>query len=148
MFSGALDTSLNVEYFVCNKSTPSTHDVNCQTSNLELFCKNSQKRKTIHYFCNNLHLGCLKRFWICFWIGFQSYGCFIFETIWISQVADNLAKTKKKRQLNLTLPNIIEIFQNTSRTFIFHVAASRVLSAHLTPALFCSRGIFRTPSNI
>ena len=26
------------------------------------FCKNSQKRKAVHYFCKKLHLGCLKRF--------------------------------------------------------------------------------------
>ena len=25
------------------------------------FCKNSQKRKAVHYFCENLHLGCLAR---------------------------------------------------------------------------------------
>ena len=42
----------------------------CQTSNIELyFYKNSQKRKDVHYFCKNFHLGCLTRFWICFWIG-------------------------------------------------------------------------------
>ena len=26
------------------------------------FCKNSQKLKAAHYFCKNLHLGCLARF--------------------------------------------------------------------------------------
>ena len=25
------------------------------------FCKNSQKRKAVHYFCKKLHPGCLKR---------------------------------------------------------------------------------------
>ena len=44
-----------------------------------------------------------------------------------------------------TLANIIEIYQNISRAFIFYLAASRVLFAHLTPAWFFSRGIFRTP---
>ena len=74
----------------------------CQTSKMELFCKNSQKRKAVHYFCKNLHLGCLTRFWICFWIGFQSYGCFIFKSIWISKVTDNLlGKTKKKEPAEL-----------------------------------------------
>ena len=30
--------------------------------------------KAVHYLCKNLYLGCLTRSWICFWIGFQSYG--------------------------------------------------------------------------
>ena len=50
MFSGALDTSLNVEHFVCNESTPSTHDVNCQTSNLELFAKIVKNEKPFTIF--------------------------------------------------------------------------------------------------
>ena len=35
-----------------------------------------------------------------------------------------------------TLAHIIEIFQNTHHIDTFHVAASRVLLAHLTPALY------------
>ena len=80
----------------------------CQTSEMELFpqvfsgftrnsescqrafCKHSQKRKAGHYFCKKPHHGCLTRFWICFWTGFQSYGCFIFKSVWISKVTDNL----------------------------------------------------------
>ena len=33
-------------------------------SNIEggAFCKNSQTRKVVHYFCKNIHLGCLTRF--------------------------------------------------------------------------------------
>ena len=60
-----------------------------------IFCRNSQKLKTIHYFGKNHHLGCLTRFLICFWIGFQRLGCFIFKSIWISRVINNLpGKTK------------------------------------------------------
>ena len=32
-----------------------------QTSKMELFAKNSQKQKTVHYFSKNLQLGCLTR---------------------------------------------------------------------------------------
>ena len=42
----------------------------CQTSDMDLLPKIVKNE--------NLHLGCLTRFWICFWIGFQSYGCFFF----------------------------------------------------------------------
>ena len=37
-----------------------------------------------------------------FWIGFQSYGCFIYKSIWISKVTDNLlGKTKQKKPAKL-----------------------------------------------
>ena len=35
-----------------------------------IFCRNSQKLKTIHYFRKIHHLGCLTRLWLIFWIGF------------------------------------------------------------------------------
>ena len=110
-----------------------------QTSEIELFAKIVKNEKPFTIFCKSLYLGCLTRFWICFWIGFQSYGCFIFKSIWISKVTDNLlGKTKKKEPVKLqnswtkmllnterintflnptfrdqTLANITEIFQNT-----------------------------------
>ena len=43
-----------------------------QTTKMEFFAKNSQRLKAVHYLCKNLYLGYLTRFWICFWIGFQS----------------------------------------------------------------------------
>ena len=47
------------------------------------------------------------------------------------------------------MANIIEIFQNAyTHKCSFHVAASRVLFAHLTRTLLFSRGVFRTSSNI
>ena len=37
-----------------------------------------------------------------FWIDFQSYGCFIFKSIWISKVTDILlGKTRKKEPAEL-----------------------------------------------
>ena len=75
----------------------------CQTSKMELFAKIVKNEKPLtHYFCKNLHLGCLTRFWICFWIGLHSYECFIFRKIWTSEVTDNLlGKTKKKEPAEL-----------------------------------------------
>ena len=34
----------------------------CQTFKMELLAKKSQKVKAVHYFCKNLHVGCLRRF--------------------------------------------------------------------------------------
>ena len=63
------------------------------------FCQTSEivkNEKPFTIFCKNLHLGCLTRFWICFWTGLQSYGCFIFKSIWMLKVTDNLLGKKKK----------------------------------------------------
>ena len=43
------------------------------------FCKNSQQLKVVHYLCKNLHLGCLTRLLICYWIGFQMGTTIIFS---------------------------------------------------------------------
>ena len=89
------------------------------------FWINSQKLTPLYYFCKNFHLGCLTRFWICFWIGFQCWGCFIFKSIWISKVADNLllGKTKKKERNELQLTKKLEFFLHTLHLPCFSVEA-------------------------
>ena len=73
----------------------------CQTSKTERFAKIVKKEKPFNYFYKNLLLGCLTKFWICSWIGFQS---FIFKSILMSKVADNpLGKQKRKTHSNLKI---------------------------------------------
>ena len=122
----------------------------CQTSETELFpqvvtgfrdelrilpnikdrslCKNSQKLKSFTIFCKNLHLGCLIRFWMCFW----RTNSYIFG-LYVTQSNGSKHGWNISKHIALRLK--------------FYVAASRALFAHLAPALFFSKGVFRTPSN-
>ena len=119
-----------------------TNSKSCETSEMELFprsssslqrqtkniakhlrrsfCKNCQKLNAVHYLRKNLYLGCLKRFWISFEVGFQSWRCFIFKSIWISKVTDKLLLGKKKKTKRKT--------KQTSKYWSRHQSLTRVFS--------------------
>ena len=75
---------INKQHFLENNTKVNSKP--CQTHETEIFEKNSEKQKVVCYFWKNLHLGCLIRFWTCFWIGFQNsfffykpYTCLAFQ---------------------------------------------------------------------
>ena len=119
---------LRLSFFRKSLLASETNSESCQTSKIDLFAKIVKNLKSFTIVCKNLHLGCLIRFWMCFWrTNSYIFGLYVAQSNG-SKYGWNISKHIALRPK-------------------FYVAASRALFAHLAPALFFSKGVFRTPSN-